>query len=178
MAFDTPTLLDGSMETSLLSQSAEILGLLRSYHVKLVTAESCTGGLLAALLTHHAGSSDVTEGGLVTYSNELKMSVLGVRASTLSDYGAVSAETVKEMVSGALGVALEASIAISISGIAGPSGGSEEKPVGLVWFGIMKRGKPAQAYHKIFSGHRAAVRSQAAAYAFTLISACLTSGAP
>lgn len=178
MAFDTPTLLDGSMETSLLSQSAEILGLLRSYHVKLVTAESCTGGLLAALLTHHAGSSDVTEGGLVTYSNGLKMSVLGVRAATLSDYGAVSAETVKEMSAGALGVALEASIAISISGIAGPSGGSAEKPVGLVWFGIMKRGKPAQAYHKIFSGDRTAIRSQAAAYAFTLISACLTSGAP
>ncbi|GAN61183.1 hypothetical protein ACI01nite_05250 [Acetobacter cibinongensis] len=178
MVLGTPNLLDGSLASHLLSQSAEILALLRSNHAKLVTAESCTGGLLAALLTHHAGSSDVLEGGLVTYSNGLKMSVLGVRSTTLSDCGAVSAETVKEMVAGALRVSPDASVAISVSGIAGPSGGSEEKPVGLVWFGIMVRGKPAEAYHKIFSGDRTAVRSQAAAYAFTLISASLASGTP
>lgn len=163
------SLLTSDISAELIQRSATLLEALRRAEAKLVTAESCTGGLVAALLTHHAGSSDVTEGGLVTYSNSMKQSVLGVQADTLQQFGAVSAETVREMASGALGIAQDATHSVSISGIAGPGGGSAEKPVGLVWFGTAVRGGDVRAEARIFKGDRAAVRSQAALYALALV---------
>ena len=165
----TPTLLSPDMAESLIARSAQVLSRLRQTEHKVVTAESCTGGLVAALLTHHAGSSDVTEGGFVTYSNALKNAVLGVSSHTLSRFGAVSAETVQEMVQGALRLAHNATVAVSVSGIAGPSGGSAEKPVGLVWFGVALKGQQPQAYSQVFTGNREAVRTQAAEYALALV---------
>lgn len=163
------SILVSELSAELIQQSATLLDALRRAEAKLVTAESCTGGLVAALLTHHAGSSDVTEGGLVTYSNSMKQSVLGVREETLRQFGAVSAETVREMASGALGIAQDATHSVSISGIAGPGGGSPEKPVGLVWFGSAVRGGDVLAEARIFEGDRTEVRSQAALHALALV---------
>ncbi|KXU95767.1 damage-inducible protein CinA, partial [Acetobacter cerevisiae] len=101
--------------------------------------------------------------------NSMKQSVLGVQADTLQQFGAVSAETVREMASGALGIAQDATHSVSISGIAGPGGGSVEKPVGLVWFGTAVRGGDVRAEARIFKGDRTAVRSQAALYALALV---------
>lgn len=165
---DTSLLVEAD-EADLVRLSGDLLAALRRSGGKLVTAESCTGGLVAALLTQHAGSSDVTEGGLVTYSNSMKQSVLGVREETLSAFGAVSAETVREMAVGALRIAQDATHAVSISGIAGPGGGSAEKPVGLVWFGTAVRGGEVLAEAKVFKGGRTDVRSQAARHALCLV---------
>lgn len=126
-------------------------------------AESCTGGLLAARLTHLGGSSAWFETGFVTYSNDAKRRLLGVKQETLSAYGAVSAETVREMAEGARRAA-GADYAVSISGIAGPGGGSAEKPVGTVWFGLASA-QGVQAERKHFEGDREAVRMQAVAFA-------------
>ncbi|WP_439107364.1 CinA family nicotinamide mononucleotide deamidase-related protein [Congregibacter sp.] len=109
-----------------------VINLARESGITLSCAESCTGGMIASMLTQIAGASDVFPGGFVTYSNALKQSVLGVQASTLESEGAVSEATVKEMVSGALD-ASGADLAVAVSGIAGPGGGSAEKPVGTVW---------------------------------------------
>lgn len=165
----TPNLLDPTLGAGLISRAAHILTVLRQTEQKLVTAESCTGGLVAALLTHHAGCSDVTEGGFVTYSNVLKNKVLGVKSQTLTQFGAVSAETVREMAEGALRVAECATISVAISGIAGPSGGSVQKPVGLVWFGLSLKNKKTQVFSEVFTGDRLAVRTHAAEYALRLV---------
>jgi nicotinamide-nucleotide amidase len=118
-----------------LMRSAEaLLDACRTKKLKIATAESCTGGLLAGLLTSIGGSSDVFERGFVTYSNDAKNEMLGVSAATLETYGAVSAPSAREMADGALKHA-RADIALSITGVAGPSGGSPEKPIGLVFFG-------------------------------------------
>lgn len=109
-----------------------VLGLARESGVTISCAESCTGGMIASMLTQIAGASDVFPGGFVTYSNALKHSVLGVQESTLESQGAVSEATVREMVAGALN-ASGADLAVAVSGIAGPGGGSDEKPVGTVW---------------------------------------------
>lgn len=101
--------------------------------VMVATAESCTGGLVAAALTEIAGSSSVVDRGFVTYSNRAKMAMLGVPEQTLADHGAVSEETARAMASGAVAHS-DASVAVAITGIAGPGGGSDEKPVGLVHF--------------------------------------------
>ena len=106
--------------------------LLKAKKLSLSTAESCTGGSIAALVTSVPGSSEYFNGGIVAYSNEVKMSLLHVSAETLEKYGAVSRETVIEMVKGAM-KALKTDCAVSTSGIAGPSGGTKEKPVGTVW---------------------------------------------
>jgi len=108
-----------------------VFELAKRHGVKLATAESCTGGMIAAALTDIAGSSAVFDRGFVTYSNEAKQAMLGVRAQTLATHGAVSAETACEMARGALCASL-ADLAVSVTGIAGPDGGSMEKPVGLV----------------------------------------------
>ncbi|MBP6116824.1 MAG: CinA family protein [Neisseriaceae bacterium] len=130
-------------------------------------AESCTGGLLAAALTEYAGSSAWFNMGFTTYSNQAKQQLLGVRQATLDHHGAVSAETVQEMAAGALAAAA-ADFALSISGIAGPGGGSEAKPVGTVWFGLAQRSldpsQPAihsEARMHLFTGNREQVRAQA-----------------
>jgi nicotinamide-nucleotide amidase len=112
---------------------------LRAQKLKLVTAESCTGGLVAAAITEIPGSSEVLERGFVTYSNAAKQSDLGVRAETIRAHGAVSAETAEAMALGALERS-PADLSVAITGIAGPSGGSAEKPVGLVHFAAARRG--------------------------------------
>ena len=111
----------------------------RARGLKIATAESCTGGLVAAALTDIAGSSDVVDRGFVTYSNEAKQAMLGVPAATLKRHGAVSAETAAAMAAGALKNS-QADLAVAITGIAGPGGGSKEKPVGLVYFAAASRG--------------------------------------
>jgi len=113
------------------------------------TAESCTGGMIIAALTDIPGSSSAVDRGFITYSNEAKMEMLGVSGATLAAHGAVSRETVLEMASGAI-TGSRAGIALAVTGIAGPEGGSAEKPVGLVWFGLALRGRPAIAEKHIF----------------------------
>jgi len=125
----------------------------------LVTAESCTGGWIAKCVTDIAGSSDWFDCGMAAYSYEAKQALLGVRPQTLETHGAVSRETVIEMVSGAL-VNSGASIAVAVTGIAGPGGGSEDKPVGTVWIGWKRRGGYARAEVFHFDGDRDAVRRQ------------------
>lgn len=113
------------------------------------TAESCTGGMIAAALTDIAGSSAVVDRGFVTYSNEAKVDMLGVSQATLYAHGAVSKETALEMAIGALARS-RAGIALSVTGIAGPDGGTAEKPVGLVWFGIARTGAVTVAESRHF----------------------------
>ena len=136
-----------------------VLAACEAQGLMLATAESCTGGMIAAALTDIAGSSSVVDRGFVTYSNEAKMEMLGVSADTLAAHGAVSSETVLEMAAGALNRS-RAGIAISVTGIAGPGGGSAEKPVGLVWFGLALRGREIIAEKRLFTGlDRAGVRA-------------------
>ena len=137
---------------------------LESRGLKVATAESCTGGLVAGAITDIAGSSGWFERGFVTYSNEAKVELLGVRAETLAAFGAVSEETAREMAAGALARS-RADLAVAVTGIAGPSGGTPQKPVGLVWLAWQTRGGPmATAAHR-FSGGRAAIREAAVAAA-------------
>ena len=135
----------------------------------LATAESCTGGWLAKSLTDIAGSSEWFDGGFVTYSNESKMSMISVQESTLAAHGAVSEAVVIEMAQGVL-THTNATIAVSISGIAGPGGGSDEKPVGLVWFAFAKNGNgdiSVSTEKYIFAGDRNEVRGQAVVQALS-----------
>ena len=140
----------------------------RSAGKMLATAESCTGGLIAALLTEIAGSSDVVERGFVTYSNEAKMECLGVSEATLGNHGAVSTETAAEMAEGALAHS-RADVAVSVTGVAGPGGGSAEKPVGLVHFGLARRGGATVTEHHVFPGDRSAVRLASVEAALALL---------
>jgi len=122
-------------EAALLDQARALLDAARAKHIRIVTAESCTGGLIAGLLTEIPGSSDVVERGFVTYSNEAKEDALGVPAELLRKYGAVSDQVARAMADGALRHA-RAQLAIAVTGIAGPGGGSVEKPVGLVYIAL------------------------------------------
>ncbi|MGV8943581.1 CinA family protein [Thermomonas sp.] len=131
---------------------------------RLVTAESCTGGWIAKAVTDVAGSSDWFDCGLAAYSYEAKQALLGVRPQTLEIHGAVSRETVVEMVSGAL-VHSGATIAVAVTGIAGPGGGTEDKPVGTVWIAWKQRGGYPRAQLYLFKGDRDAVRRQTVAAA-------------
>lgn len=117
--------------------------------ILVATAESCTGGGIIALLTDMPGSSSMVDRGFVTYSNEAKTDMLGVREETLARYGAVSEETAREMAEGALARS-RAGIALSVTGIAGPDGGSEDKPVGLVWIGVATKGGQTVARRFLF----------------------------
>lgn len=141
-----------------------IVSLLKTHQKILACAESCTGGLISANITDVSGASDVFDRGFVTYSNEAKQDHLGVESETLAQLGAVSAQTAKEMAKGAL-KASQADIAISVTGIAGPSGGSAEKPVGLVYIGIAYRDQ-IDAFEHHFSGSRQDVREQTVIQAF------------
>ena len=126
----------------------------------LATAESCTGGWVAKEITTRPGCSHWFERGFVTYTGLSKQEMLGVRAETLEQYGAVSEQTVREMAEGALRHS-HAQVALSISGIAGPDGGSAEKPVGTVWLGWASEVFATAAEHRLYSGDREAVRRQA-----------------
>ena len=144
---------------------------LATQNLKVTCAESCTGGLLAANLTRLPGSSAWFDMGFVTYSNEAKQQLLNVNPTTLAHYGAVSEEVVREMALGAL-ISSKADYALSISGIAGPTGGSEDKPVGLVWFGLASK-KRIWAESKHFNGERDQIRAQAVQYAIQLLASKL-----
>ncbi len=139
---------------------AEKVGeVLKAHGMMLATAESCTGGGVAQAITDIAGSSDWFERGFVTYSNTSKVEMLGVRQSTLDAHGAVSEATIREMAAGALAHS-RANISVSISGIAGPDGGTAEKPVGMVWFAWALRDGEVHARLHHLTGNRAAVREQ------------------
>ncbi|GBQ31852.1 CinA family protein [Gluconacetobacter sacchari] len=157
------------LNDTILARAAEVLDRLRGAGVRAVTAESCTGGLVAAALTHHAGSSDMVEGGFVTYSNGMKSALLGVPPMLLVRHGAVSAEVAASMARGALAHAPDADLAVSITGIAGPGGGTMEKPVGLVWFGAIRRDGEGSTISRHFTGDRAAIRRQAVEQALDLL---------
>ncbi len=133
--------------------------MLRERGLQLVTAESCTGGMLAAACTSIAGSSDWFERGIVSYSNEAKTELLGVSAGLIAKHGAVSAEVACAMAEGAL-VHSPADLSLAVTGVAGPSGGTEAKPVGTVWVALARRGEPAQATLLQLKGDRAEVREQ------------------
>jgi nicotinamide-nucleotide amidase len=134
------------------------------------TAESCTGGLVAACLTDIAGSSDVVDRGFVTYSNAAKVALLGVPEATLIAHGAVSRETALAMATGALARS-RAGIAVSVTGIAGPGGATPEKPVGLVWFALARAGREPRGLERRFDPRevRAGIRRLAALQALELL---------
>ena len=160
----------GLLPSETLEQAARVLAALRARGWTLATAESCTGGLIAAALTHVPGSSDVVDCGFVTYSNEAKTEALGVQAALIGAHGAVSQAVAIAMAEGAVARS-RASIAVSVTGVAGPGGGSADKPVGLVWFGLARRGHGASAVPQQFSGGRAAIRAQAVGYALSMLRA-------
>ncbi|MBQ1342904.1 MAG: CinA family protein [Firmicutes bacterium] len=151
----------------MMAQAASIIDELRRRKLAVATAESCTGGMLAAALTDVPGSSDVFGWGLVTYSNEAKAQLLGVSRDTLAEFGAVSLQTAREMASGLLRVS-GADIALATTGIAGPGGGSAEKPVGLVYIACGDE-DDLQVKRCLFSGGRDAVRRQTVAEALFML---------
>jgi nicotinamide-nucleotide amidase len=160
------TLLDETMSELAAKLGAALLQ--RGFMI--ATAESCTGGLVAAAITSVAGSSDWFDRGFVTYCNQAKHDMLGVPLELIEQHGAVSEEVARAMAEGAL-TCSHARVALSITGIAGPGGGSDAKPVGLVWHGFaVPRHDAAPALHSIskhYAGDRAAIRSQACAFALT-----------
>ena len=159
------------IDRALRTKAAHVLKLFRARGLTLATAESCTGGLVAGALTEIAGSSDVVDRGFVTYSNAAKEAMLGVPAATLKRHGAVSAETAAAMAAGALEHS-EADITVAITGIAGPGGGSKQKPVGLVHFAAASRDGRRLALHRRFGKiGRRRVRERSVAEALALLQA-------
>ncbi len=152
----------------LLAEAESLLSACRSKGIMLATAESCTGGLIVAVLTAIAGSSDVVDRGFVTYSNEAKHDMVGVPMPLIAAHGAVSEEVARAMAEGALARS-GASIAVSVTGVAGPGGGSEEKPVGLVCFGLAEKGRNAMSERHVLPGDRTGIRTAAVALAFKMI---------
>jgi nicotinamide-nucleotide amidase len=152
-----------------LSRAADLIACCLTKGLTVATAESCTGGLLAAMITAIPGSSEVFERGFVTYSNAAKIECLGVSPRILEEFGAVSREAALAMAEGALAYS-SADLTLSITGIAGPGGGSPEKPVGLVHFGFARRGGAAADVEKRFGDlGRDGVRSAAIAVAIELL---------
>ena len=145
----------------------EIINTLKQRNETVTFAESCTGGRIAAEFTAVSGASSVLMGSCVTYANEIKSEWLGVKEQTLIDHGAVSKECVEEMLTGILKMA-SANYAIAVSGIAGPSGGTKEKPVGTVYIGIKNRHKSIIEHH-LFKGEREEVQEQAKERAIVLL---------
>lgn len=148
------------MQNSLLNLATSLGQALKNYGLLLTTAESCTGGQIAQTITDIAGSSQWFERGFVTYSNAAKQEMLGVQAITLERYGAVSAEIAMEMAEGAL-CHSHAQLSLAITGIAGPDGGTAEKPVGMVCFAWAGIGWLTQTEVQIFTGDRLSIRTQA-----------------
>ena len=144
---------------------------LREQGLKLALAESCTGGLLSSMITDVAGSSDYFLGSVVAYDNGVKQTELGVKATTLKKYGAVSKETVLEMARG-VRKRLQADISAAITGIAGPGGGSHEKPVGFVFIAVSK-GRTTEVQRFVFKGGRKSIKKQSAEAALSMLAEAL-----
>ncbi len=153
------------MNLSLLVE--QLSKVLEQKKMMLATAESCTGGLIAKLMTDRAGSSAVFERGFVTYSNDAKTELLGVSSQILKTHGAVSAETAENMARGALKNS-KAQLAVSVTGVAGPTGGTSDKPVGLVYIGIADQDYIG-SFECHFEGNRESIRTQTAEKALTLL---------
>jgi PncC family amidohydrolase len=145
----------------------KLVALLNAKSLTCATAESCTGGGVSSAITAVAGSSSVYLGGVVSYANSVKENVLGVPSSVLEEFGAVSSQTAAAMAEGARKL-VGADFAVSVTGIAGPSGGSEEKPVGLVWFALSSK-SGVRTEKAIFSGDRDTVRHQAVMHALGML---------
>lgn len=161
------------IDPALLTEAEALLAFYRGRGLRIATAESCTGGLIAATLTAIAGSSDVVERGFVTYSNEAKAEMLGVDPALIATVGAVSAQVARAMVGGALARS-PADVALSVTGIAGPGGATATKPVGLVFLGVQRRGVEPVVERHVFAGDRAAIREASVAAAFRLARAAAT----
>ena len=149
-------------------RAKELYDILKSKTLTVATAESCTGGMIGGALTSIAGMSECYGFGVVTYANEAKEKLLKVSSDTLAQYGAVSDKTAIEMAQGVLNLS-GADIAVSVTGIAGPGGGSDEKPVGLVYIGIAKKDGFAKAYKNNFDGTRDEVRTKTVIRALELV---------
>ena len=157
-----------ALQETLRELVGELLVACRQRNLRLTTAESCTGGLVAAALTAVAGSSAVFERGFVTYSNEAKIEILGVPKTMIDRHGAVSEAVARAMAEGAIAHS-RADLAISITGVAGPDGGTAAKPVGLVHFATARRNGATMAEMRLFPGDRDSVRLAAVAAALRLI---------
>lgn len=165
-------------DDELIRRAAALLALARERRLMLASAESCTGGLLAALITEIPGSSDVFERGFVTYSNAAKIENLGVASALIDAFGAVSAEAAGAMALGALAHS-HADVAVAVTGIAGPGGGSPQKPVGLIHFGwAVKGGAVATKEHRFGDLGRTAVRLKAVGVALDLLFVACQTAAP
>lgn len=159
--------------SDLVDEAQRLLDTLRERDLMLVTAESCTGGLISALLTEIPGSSDVVERGYVTYSNAAKASCLGIDPEVIATNGAVSEVVARAMAAGALANS-EADVAVSVTGVAGPGGGSAEKPVGLVHFAAARRGQPLLHLERRFRDlGRSAIRLESVRTALDLVKAAV-----
>jgi nicotinamide-nucleotide amidase len=146
------------LDAATLALAEAVLARCRAAGLRVATAESCTGGLIAAALTAIAGSSDVVDRGFVTYSNAAKTALVGVPEALIATHGAVSEPVARAMAEGALDRS-EAKIAVAVTGVAGPGGGSLEKPVGLVWLACARAGRPTVVRREIYLGDRSAVRA-------------------
>lgn len=153
------------------SLESVIIRMLKEKSFTVTTAESCTGGLLAGRLVNVSGASEVFKEGIITYSNEAKMKYLGVQEDTLKSFGAVSAQTAREMAMGAAKAAVS-DAALAVTGIAGPEGGTKEKPVGLVYIACYLQGNVTVVEHKL-KGNREKIREQSIIYALDLLRRCL-----
>ncbi len=156
------------LDAAALALAETTLAECRAARLHIATAESCTGGLIAAALTAIPGSSDVVDRGFVTYSNAAKTALVGVPATMIETHGAVSEQVARAMAEGALDRS-EAEIAVAVTGVAGPGGGSAEKPVGLVWLACARAGRPTIARREIYPGDRNAVRAATVLTALALI---------
>ena len=161
------------LDAKILAAVETVLALGRSRKLRIGTAESCTGGLIAGALTAVSGSSDVVEAGFVTYSNEAKTAMLGVPAALFPAVGAVSDEVAAAMAAGVLDRLPRVDLAVSVTGIAGPGGGSAEKPVGLVHFGLARRGRATTTVHAVFPGDRTGIRRATVLRALALLEAAI-----
>ena len=152
----------------LLSLARDVVKVCEVNKFYLSTAESCTGGLIAGCITEIPGASDILHYGLVAYANEAKTNLLGVKKDVLLQFGAVSEEVSKQMAEGALALS-NANISVSVTGIAGPDGGTKKKPVGLVHFSIARRNKNTFHDCEVFEGNRSEIRMQTVEKALELI---------
>jgi len=155
------------IDDAILAQAAALLERCKAAGVMVATAESCTGGLVAATLTAIAGSSGVVDRGFVTYTNQAKAELLGVDPALIEAHGAVSEPVARAMAEGALARS-RAQLAVSVTGMAGPGGGSADKPVGLVWLGCARRGGTTATARHVFPGDRTAIRRATVAQALSM----------